>query len=225
VYARYFDAAAGTWGNAVLLENSNDDVSIDVNTVSLVNGGGVVAWVSFNSNNEQGVHAARFGNGVWSAATLLENRQGGSSQLTSHIDGNNNATVLWLQGSVYHTRSNGTPYYIVPPGATWQSIANTLYNVDSTAAADALRTAMSNPTLTTGLHLQSPPATLVVTPAVPTYYVVQSGDTWQSITLALYGASATEAATALWNGLGQPVLTVGQQLVIPSTLEYTVEED
>jgi hypothetical protein len=83
---------------------------------------------------------------------------------------------------------------------------------------------MGSPTLTTGLHLTSLPATLAVSPTVPTHYLVQSGDTWQSITLALYGTNESEAATALWDYLGRPTLTVGQQLLIPAELLYTIDE-
>ncbi|WP_337241676.1 hypothetical protein, partial [Proteus faecis] len=78
------------------------------------------------------------------------------------------------------------------------------YGIDSVPAASALQTAMSNVTLTTGLHLQPLPTTLTVTPPTPTNYVVQTGDTWQSITLALYGTNRSEAATALWDYLGRP---------------------
>jgi hypothetical protein len=53
---------------------------------------------------------------------------------------------------------------------------------------------------------------------------VQSGDTWQSVTLALYGTNRSEASAALWNRLGRPALTVGQSLVIPSELAYTIGE-
>src|SRR5690606_37019668 len=108
--------------------------------------------------------------------------------------------------------------------ATWQSLASTLYNANSVAAAEALETAMASTTLSTGLRLRGLPATLVVTPTVPTYYLVQSGDTWQSITLALYGTNRSEASTALWDYLGRPTLTVGQMLAVPSQLEYSIED-
>lgn len=225
VYARYYNAGTETWGAAVVIENLSTPVSIDHNlTVSLVNGAGVVAWIQENATSSD-VYAARFASGVWGSATLLETQEENTSELTSHVDASSNATVLWAQGDfIRQARSNGTPYYVVPAGATWRSIANTLYGVDSDAAGTALQTAMSNPTLTTGLHLLSPPATLAVTPAVPTYYIVQSGDTWASVTLALYGTSHAEAATALQTFLGNPPLTVGSWLLIPSTLNYSVPD-
>jgi hypothetical protein len=43
--------------------------------------------------------------------------------------------------------------FIVPAGATWQSIANTLYGVNNAAAGLALQTAMGGGTLTTGAIL------------------------------------------------------------------------
>jgi hypothetical protein len=225
VYARYYNAGTQTWGSAVLVENLTTPASIDQNlAVSLVNGAGVVAWVQENAASMD-VYATRIAAGVWGSATLLETQQESTAELAAHVDANSNATVVWVQGDFIHqARSNGTPYYLVPAGATWRSIANTLYAVDSDAAGTALQTAMSNPTLSTGLHLLSPPATLAVTPAVPTYYIVQSGNTWASITLALYGTSQPQATAALQTVLGNPPLTVGSWLLIPSTLNYSVPD-
>jgi nucleoid-associated protein YgaU len=176
------------------------------------------------------VYAVRLQDGVWGAATLIETMPNPGSEISAAIAAGNNATVVWAQvddvaPSIFKADSNSTPYYVVPAGATWRSLAATLYGVDSDDAAEALATAMGNPTLTTGMHLEAPPATLVLTPDVPTYYIVQSGDTWQSITLALYGTNRTEASTALWNYVGRPTLTVGQSLAIPSQLDYTIIEE
>jgi hypothetical protein len=223
-YARYYDVTTQSWGAATSLENSANPGANDKNvTVSLVNGSGVVAWVQ--EDGEPNVYAARFANGVWGSATMLDSDPNRTGDLASAIDANNNATVVWVQAdSLYQAVSNATPYYLVPAGATWRSIAATLYNEDSDAAGQALQTAMSNPTLSTGLHLQNPPTTLVVTPQVATHYIVQSGDTWASITLALYGTSAMQAAAALQSVLQNPTLTVGAMLYIPSELNYSVPD-
>ncbi len=227
VYARYYDAATATWGTATLLENNSDPASIDHNpTVSLVDGSGVVAWIHENGASLD-VYVARMSNGTWGSATLLDARVEPATELSSSIDASDNATVLWVQPdgaapSIYAARSNSTPYYLVPANATWQSIANALYGINTAIAGDALETAMSNPTLTAGMHLAPVPATLTVMPAVPTYYVVQSGDTWSSITLALYGTSNAAAVTALQTALGNPALTTGTWLTTPSTLDYSV---
>jgi LysM repeat protein len=225
-YARHYTASTNTWGSAVALENSSEAVNIDIETtVAFVNGKGIVAWPQANGQ----LYAARYANGVWGAAVNIENRAEAATVTVAAMDGNANATVLWIQAdgvrrSIYGARSTSVPYYSVPAGATWQSLANTLYGIDSVPAASALQTAMSNVTLTTGLHLQPLPTTLTVTPPTPTNYVVQTGDTWQSITLALYGTNRSEAATALWDYLGRPTLTVGQQLLIPAELAYTIAQ-
>lgn len=226
-YARRFDAATLTWGAATALENSSDAVNPDAEVaVSLVDGNGVVGWVHANGQ----LFAARTSsNGTWGAAVNVENRAEAASFPVAAMDGNNNVTLAWIQAdgvrrSIYSARSTSTPYYTVPAGATWQSLANTLYGVDSVPAATALQTAMSNVTLTTGLQLQPLPTTLTVTPPTPTNYVVAAGDTWQSITLYLYGTNRSEAATALWDYLGRPTLTVGQLLLIPAELSYTITQ-
>lgn len=223
-YAHYYDVTTQSWGGAVSLENSANAANYDKYlTVSLVDGSGVVAWIQ--EDDESNIYAARLGNGVWGTATMLDSDPNRTSDVASGIDADNNATVLWIQAdSLYRAVSNATPYYVVPAGATWRSIAATLYNVDSDAAGQALQTAMSNVTLSTGLQLQGLPSPLVVTPQVPTHYIVQSGDTWASITLALYGATASQAVAALQSALGTPTLTVGALLYIPSELSYSVPD-
>jgi hypothetical protein len=227
VYASYYDASAGTWGTATAIANN---INIYKVSVSLVGNSGVVGIVSDSGSvSGDNVYAVRLQDGVWGAATLLETLPNPASEVSAHVDPNNTATVMWVQNdgaapSIFTARSDSTPYYLVPAASTWQSIASALYNAVSAAAATALETVMAPATLSTGLHLQGLPNTLVVTPTVPTYYIVQSGDTWQSITLALYGTNRSEASTALWDLLGQPTLTVGQQLPVPSQLDYSIEE-
>lgn len=223
-YARYYDVTTQSWGPVVPLENSANPGTFDKNlTVSLVDGSGVVAWVQ--EEGQANIYAARLSNGVWGSATLLDSLNEGLNDLASAIDADNNATVVWIQAaSVQNAVSNATPYYLVPAGATWRSIAATLYDEDSDAAGLALQTAMSNPPLSTGYHVEDPPATLVVTPQVPTHYIVQTGDTWASIALALYGTNATQAAAALQTVLGNPTLTNGVLLYIPSELNYSVPD-
>ena len=231
-YGRYYDVTTQSWGPAVLLENSPNPVNWEKNiTVSLVNGSGVVAWMQEDPVEEgpypieANVYAARLQDGVWGPATHLDNIWNRSYFISSAIDADNNASVVWMQATfVFHSVSNATPYYSVPAGATWRSLAATLYNVDSDAAGQALQTVMSNTPLSTGLHLQGLPLMLAVSPTVPTHYIVKSGDTWASITLALYGTNATQAATALQAYLNNPTLTVGALLYIPSELNYSVPE-
>ncbi len=228
MYASYYDASTGTWSAATTI--ANDVRNVVKITVSMVGETGVVGWVSDVGADEHNVYAARLQSGVWGAASMLETSTGRSIDVSAAVNAESNATVIWEQydeaaPSIYQANSNSTPYFIVPAGATWRSLAATLYAVDSDEAGEALALAMGEPTLTTGMRLDAPPTTLVLTPDVPTFYIVQSGDTWQSITLALYGTDRSEAATALWNYVGRPTLTVGQSLAIPSQLADTIIEE
>src|SRR6202011_3350017 len=125
-----------------------------------------------------------------------------------------------MQLAAFKAASTGALYYLVPSGATWQSIANALYGVNSAAAGTALQTAMGNPALTAGAHLTGLPATLTVptVETVPAYYIVPAGATWASITQAVYGTTDANAVTALQAATGNPALTTGLHLAVPLTL-------
>ena len=110
----------------------------------------------------------------------------------------------------------------MPSGATWQSVANTLYGVNSPEAGAALQAALGNPALTAGAQLTNLPATLhvpiIIT--VPAYYTVQSGDNWASITETIYDTDDPAAIEALQDALGNPTLSTGLKLTVPMTLTY-----
>lgn len=232
LYARRYDAASGTWGTATLLESSNADISPDHRiTLSFDGGEGLVAWLQDNSTaTGSDLYAARFSNGAWGSPTLLESRSESPSEVIAAVDADGYPMVLWVQPdgtapSIYRSHYDRTPYYTVPSGATWQSIANTLYGVNSAAAGSTLQAALGSPTLSTGLQLRGLPATLVLTQNVPAFYTVQDGDTWVSITQALYGTHAAEAATALQSALGNPTLTAGLELTLPASITYSSSSD
>ena len=119
------------------------------------------------------------------------------------------------------------PYYTVQASDTWSSIAQTLYG--TSAVATQLENALGNPTLTVGEQLTGLPTSLsytaTVTSTVPAYYTVQSGDTWDSITLSVYGSDDANAVAALQSVLGNPTLTAGEQLTVPSSLTYTPSDE
>lgn len=225
VYASRYDASTGAWGAAEVIENTALPVNLDnALTLSLANGEGVVAW-AVESGTSADIYAVRLSGGVWGPPTLLESREEGAGELQSAIDAAGNATIVWVQAdgwapSIYQARYVGA-YYTVPSGATWQSLANTLYGINSAAAGSALQAALGSPPLTTGQQLTGLPATLNVTTTVPGYYVVESGDTWASITQALYGTSDAAAISALQAALFHPSLTVGASLSVPATLSYS----
>lgn len=226
VYARRYDVTTGTWGAATLIENRSLPATIEQRlAVSISGTEAVVAWVE-DTGSAWDAYAVKLSGGTWSAPALIENRSESSRELSAAIDAAGNVTIVWQQvdgyaPSIYQTRLSSTPYYTVPSGATWQSIANALYGVDSAAAGSALEAVLGSPTLTTGLQLQFLPASLVVTTTVPPRYVVQSGDTWDSIATLLYGTSDEAAVAALQSASGNPTLATGLSLTAPSTLSYS----
>src|SRR6185503_11591716 len=108
------------------------------------------------------VYANRRVGGAWATGTLPLLEANANSLTTTippsvAIDSQGNINALWLQknaaaeasDSVYSARYNindTTPYYRIPNGATWASIATALYG--STAPSSQLQSAMANPTLT-----------------------------------------------------------------------------
>jgi len=112
------------------------------------------------------------------------------------------------------------PYYTVPAAATWQSVAATLYGINSAAAGAALQAAMGNPALTPGAQFTGLPATLNVLMTVPQYYVVQSGQDWEDITDDIYGTTDPNAVAQLQSAAGNPTLTTGLHLTVPLSLTY-----
>ncbi|MFC4314275.1 DUF6531 domain-containing protein, partial [Steroidobacter flavus] len=222
--ARRFDAATNSWSSVATLATSVDEMSVAISGSTAV-----VTWLQLTSGAND-VYASRLSGGTWHTPELLETRTEEPRSLNAAVDDDGNISVVWWQDdgvarSVFEARYEGTggaPSYTVPSGATWQSIANEFYGVNSVEAGEALRIALGNPTLTTGAQLTNLPSTLTVTTTqtvtVPPYYTVQAGDTWASITQAIYGTNAAAAVTALQTQLGNPTLTTGLELTIPTTL-------
>ncbi|MDQ8021661.1 MAG: LysM peptidoglycan-binding domain-containing protein [Moraxellaceae bacterium] len=234
VYASRFNIATGAWSTATLLETSSQSVSSTANTlvVSTYGSNSVVGWLQHDGTRNN-LYVARFANNAWEAPALAESSDlGGVAQPSIALDPQGNLTVLWQQtdgtaSSVYARRysaSPGTPYYTVPSAATWASIAQALYGTAS--AASALQTVLGNPALTAGVNLTGMPASLNVTTTtsmdVPAHYLVKTGDTWATITQAIYGTSSPAAVSALQAVLGNPALTVDAKLTVPQTLAYGI---
>ena len=100
---------------------------------------------------------------------------------------------------------------MIPAGATYQSVAYDLYGVNSPEAASALEAAWGFVALVPGRAIFDPQQTLWIPTetTVPAYYTVQSGDTWESITQAIYGLNDPTAVASLqaerppiWPGTG-----------------------
>jgi YD repeat-containing protein len=230
-YAKTYSASSASWSSVVTLESSSQ---VAGNIRVAMRGSNAVATWTHNDGTNDNAYAATFNGTAWSTAAAIESISTGSAGAPQvAIDGNGNATAIWgwTGGShVSYARftpgsGGGTPYYTVPSGATWQSIANAVYGINSSAAGSALQSALGNPTLTTGAQLTGFPAQLTVTTTVtvPAYYTIPSGASWQSIANTVYGVNSAAAGSALQSALGNPTLTAGARLTgFPSTLSVTV---
>ncbi len=234
IYASRYDAVSGSWSAAALLESSSQGVGASEGafSASISGANAFVAWQQ-SDGSQNNIYVSRYASGSWGAPALVEsiNSYAGSSQIAVDSLGNASVAFSFLEAGqpLYVARysaggGGGTPYYTVPSGASWQSIANTLYGVNSAAAGTALQSALGNPALTSGAQLTGFPATLTVstTVTVPAYYNVPAGATWQSIANAVYGINSAAAGSALQTAMGNPTLSTGLHLTgFPATLSVT----
>lgn len=163
IYSRRYDAAAGSWANAELLETAS---GLAQPTVSMSGDDAVVSWLRHNASSLDDVYSIKQTDGVWGTVRLLETRDSFAAAVTSTINAAGNAAVVWTQVddsniSIYEARYL-SPNIVVAAGDTWQSLANELYQANSVAAGAALQAAMGGLTLTEGLVLTGFPATLTV---------------------------------------------------------------
>lgn len=215
---------------AAFLQNDGTANSVFATRYSQTGGGGGPPYYTVPSGATwQSIASALYGINSAAAGSALQTAMNNvtlttGAQLTGFPATLTVSTGYSLNSGALTTPSGGggTPYYLVPAGATWQSIAYALYGINSIAAGNALQTAMGSPTLSTGLHLTPVPATLTVQTVVtvPAYYLVQSGDTWTSITQAVYNTNNANAVAALQSALNSPALTPGLHLSVPATLTY-----
>jgi YD repeat-containing protein len=226
-----YDRVTGTWslpetaagaGNLQAWSSSAYKLLVEGDNIA-------VSWDEHDpTTGYSAVSVMLYRDGALAAPRLLGYQATGqSTSLSMDAAGN----VIFLESrqdgqwysSPYVTRFNA-PYYTVPSGATWRSVANTLYGVDSVAAGDALRDELGNPPLTEGYRLINLPVTLTVNttaPAtVPPYYVVQAGDSWTSIAQAVYGTTSERIEETLRRVTGDPILAAGLHLSMPATLYY-----
>ncbi|SFH05524.1 YD repeat-containing protein, partial [Duganella sp. CF458] len=128
--------------------------------------------------------------------------------------------LVGMPYSLDYTSDRVPPYYRIKEGDTWASLAKKLY--DTSAAASALQAFVAPQELVVGGKLTGLPSYLhyQVTQVVPDYYVIQSGDSWDNLTLKLYGTSDPNAVQELKTRTGGPYLTPGQRLTPPASLTY-----
>ena len=231
-YASVYNATTSTMGPVTLLETLSTTVASGSLKASMQGSRASVIWLQ-NDGTRDNTYATTFDGTTWRAAAAIESSTQTPTAPAVAIDSLGNAIALWIQSngtapSLYVNQFNpgsgsGAPYYSVPAGATWQSIALTLYNDGRTEAGEALRIALGNPTLSTGLQLSGFPDPLTfsisTTFTVPPYYKVPAGATWQSIANLIYGINSAAAGAALQTAMGNPALATNVELTnFPATI-------
>ena len=229
VYGRIFTGGAWAGTSPQLLESWSGTA---VNPVGAINNSGQATVVFIQASGAvNNVYAARFKSTGSSGASVIEGNsntvvaEGNLPSVAINADGT--VITTWLQKtgtqtteSVYSVRynANATPYYTLPSGGDWASVANTLYG--TAGLADQLSAGRS---YVAGMRISGMASSLVHTlnTVVPAYYSVQAGDTWAAITQEVYGTSDPAAVSALRSRLGDPALTAGLHLTMPPGFTYT----
>jgi YD repeat-containing protein len=235
VYAARFNGT--TWSAAVPIDAPAATLNTPVNanaytmTVSVAGNRAAIVWQQNQTatGTVYDVYAARFDGTTWSAAELVEQRADNALQPVVAIDALGNVTAAFQQNDgaavsalvARYNVSAASSYYVVPAGATWQSIANAVYGSNTAAAGAELALRMAPQTLATNVQLGGFPATLAVpAPGAPSYYQVVSGDTWSIVTNKLYGTTDANAIAALQAYCGTTTLAVSGRLYVPETLKF-----
>ena len=236
LYAARFNGT--TWSAAVPIDGpavagNNFPVNANAYTMTLSVAGNRAAIVWQQAQTATGtvydVYAARFDGTTWSARELVEQRADNAVTPTVAIDSLGNVSVAFQQNdgaalsamvARYNVAAAGS-YYIVPSGATWQSIANAVYGSNTAAAGTELQARLAPQTLATNVQLGGFPATLTVpAPGGTSYYQVVTGDTWSIVANKLYGTTDANAIAALQAYCGTTTLAVSGRLYVPTTLKY-----
>jgi len=237
VYAARFNGTS--WAAAVPIDGpaaQTGDTPVNTSTYSLVlsvSGNRAALMWQQDQGASTGIYdlqVARFDGTSWSTADVIEQRTETAGQPSIAIDSLGNVTAAFMQNdgtanSAYVARYNmsaASSYFVVPAGATWQSIANTVYGVNSAAAGSALQAALPGQTLATNVQLGGFPTSLGVLTTVPTYYRIVAGDTWAIVAQKVYGTSDANAIAQMQSFAGTTTLpAVGQRLNVQTTLTYT----
>jgi len=176
------------------------------------------------SDSWASVACALYGDGSADAAAALQAAMGNAT-LAAGVKLAGLPSALHYAATVAITVA---PYYTVQSGDSWSSIALSLYHTSDSEAVAMLQAALGAPVLAVGTVLEHLPGKLdytktVGTKNVPAYYQVRAGDSWESLTRALYGIGDAGAVAALRSALGNPALNAGGQLGnLPSKVDYSL---
>src|SRR5262249_39717352 len=149
---------SGIWQAARVLGTSDmASSSLSVQVSMNANDDVAVAWQNIGSSGDQLQYAYTV-DGAWQNSAKMQGDSPAESAAKIALDNQGNVQLVWHDLAnfsvtnnpiIANARVNTELYYIVPSGATWASIAQTLYG--ASAAASALQSALGNPTLTVGL--------------------------------------------------------------------------
>lgn len=219
IKTRQYDAATNAWGAAKTIVGSRPwyDEGFNEPLVPMMNNGRLIlAW----EDRDHTWWYSRQENGVWGAPQPFITGNRRTSGIDIKLDDRGNMLAAW-DATVSRYAVDRT--YLLPANPTWESVAQALYG--STAAAATLRSMMGNPPLVGGTVLRNPPASFSVTTSntysVAPYYTVLPGDTWETITQAVYGTNAAGAVNALRSALSNTTLQTGMHLTMPLSLAYS----
>jgi YD repeat-containing protein len=160
------NAAASSNNNNAIYANRFVNGALVGSTAELIsNGTATSAWAPSASINDQGQAAVsfledsgsgdrvttnRYQSGLWQGGALTQSLGTSPQKPIAAIDAAGNVQVLMsvqVDGinSLYARRfeNAGAPYYQIPTGATWSSVAQTLYGSGSGSAVSALKQALS----------------------------------------------------------------------------------
>jgi len=215
VYAARYDAAAGTWGDAVPVASRPLTGSFDAFSMG-IDGDGVVtmAWShDFGGGVPPGIEASRFDRvaGAWSAPARLD-RAGTDAAGASHpalaVDACGHSTVVWLQqGGLYSARlwpksvSWSTPRSVTPNGmdggtGTLSVTADVVGNVvvvfvpDSTHRATAIQYKVLSGQWHKPVTIDTPAGGVAVSSNTPVTAVDPTGD----VTAVWFGQTDVDGA-------------------------------
>jgi hypothetical protein len=133
-YAKRYTASTSAWSTIAGLESTTVPSATALNSLNVaINGSfAAVSWIQRESYDK--VYSVTFNGTTWSTPVAVGNQNNNASVPVIAVDSLGNATTLWQfdgMGILYSNRftagsGGGAPYYTVPSGATWQSVANAL---------------------------------------------------------------------------------------------------
>lgn len=228
VYARQYVQSNNTWGSVQRLgAHYNGDFSyLEPNLAVSDNGNALVSW----KEGPTTMRARRFINGAWDTGGGVMNPGGVTTryQQTGNINDNGDAVVIFANAIeegiasdihyLYASRFSNGSWETTPTrireGRYQAGFMGVGINAQGhISAAWSSKKSGENQYSVFSTHFNNGPAF---------NYAVAAGDTFATIATKVYGDP--NAASALQTHLGNPTLTTGARLTLPSSLTYTTNQ-